>query len=1030
MTIIKLEKAEMKKISKLFPLAVAAVAFVGCNNYDYDVLTSNEAVADEDHIIVQIANGSEIATRGGYAEAEFDRGGGVMATLRKYAWIPGDQIKIYDKINWRADIYKFDKENAETVADNSDVFEYDKAASGRDEKIKESDRAYAVYPYKNADGSEVAKFTNEGRTELAFTLPSEYVISDLTPGTVDVTYGGVTNSGNLYTCPTPMWGTSKDGKVLTFNYLTAVLRIEMMGMKVSDEVQTITISADEPLAGAYTVAEFDPEDYATVPALVPAEGNDDNTTIELKVKAKAADNVIFVPIPAGKYTNFKVVYMIDEEEVELATTAETDENGKTEFICAKTYKATKELPTEETVESLVELNELLEKLAGYERDVTADITLGANIAVLPSTVGDYVLQDRENETKLIIPQLQHNVTLNIIAGNYKFVTSEEQTATMLPIEDASDVTGGTNKLTLSGISTDLAVVIKTKQGIVLGGELSAAVTVENAGTLELAGKFSDEVIVKSAADVVLGGEFAKDLTVGDETNAITNITVKDITGELKNVKLVATNEVEFAGTIGQNIDVKAETITISGTVSQTGTTLKAVGAITVEDGGSLLQTGTQNIEGNITVKEGGKIRNASVKAGYAFVAEEGATIANNITTTGGTVTLNGQTVNELKVNGYVAGEKAISLTNATVKKISSSNYTATAETKTKVYSKGASVINEVTEDALENLTFTSEVANDDAAVTLTATDGTVNIYTGAQLMALNKVTGAKNVNIHTDVTGADLNWTSLTIYNNVSEAVVFDGKGHTISTLKVNNTASSATRDGFFSQFYGSGSVTVKDLTVKFSTINGGSRIGALVGHARTSATIEKVAVEAKSITGTTWIGGLIGATSGGTITITDSKVNVTEKLAGQHSVGGLIGMIYGGTAVTVAVNTVDNTVTVAKFECVGTPSKDNAGKFGMLVGFINEGTSKLTATAAEGKKLYTANTIKADELHFDVNKKTVTQYGGPATVCYVGQEGNYVGYSKNYNTNGNVTILGTAYTTSEYATEKGLNVYQLCNHE
>ena len=108
-----------------------------------------------------------------------------------------------------------------------------------------------------------------------------------------------------------------------------------------------------------------------------------------------------------------------------------------------------------------------------------------------------------------------------------------------------------------------------------------------------------------------------------------------------------------------------------------------------------------------------------------------------------------------------------------------------------------------------------------------------------------------------------------------------------------------------------------------------------------------------------------------------------------------------------------------------------NNGKIGMLVGVLSAANSKFTANA-EGiaNKLYSENVLtsaKKEELNFNANYLETTIGDVTVTVYYVGQEGNYIGYSANY-ANGNAKIASKTYDATE--TASGLNFFSSNKNE
>ncbi len=117
---------------------------------------------------------------------------------------------------------------------------------------------------------------------------------------------------------------------------------------------------------------------------------------------------------------------------------------------------------------------------------------------------------------------------------------------------------------------------------------------------------------------------------------------------------------------------------------------------------------------------------------------------------------------------------------------------------------------------------------------------------------------------------------------------VFDGNGHTISHVNVD---SSGTKEvGLFGKTgddNADDSGTIKNLTVRNSTIIGGENVGAVAGNARNVINCQSIN---NVVTGTRYVGGVCGQVNGSI-----TRCYNTGSVTGEDSVGGVFGAaLYG----------------------------------------------------------------------------------------------------------------------------------------
>lgn len=117
---------------------------------------------------------------------------------------------------------------------------------------------------------------------------------------------------------------------------------------------------------------------------------------------------------------------------------------------------------------------------------------------------------------------------------------------------------------------------------------------------------------------------------------------------------------------------------------------------------------------------------------------------------------------------------------------------------------------------------------------------------------------------------------------------VFDGNNHTVSGLFINRTSDYT---GFFGSAIGA---TVKNITLEFTSVAGGSNTGALAGLLKQgSATNCQVALS-QTISGTGNVGGFIGHLMGSTVN--SCSIQAASLSATGQNAGGFAGAVDAGT--------------------------------------------------------------------------------------------------------------------------------------
>lgn len=179
-------------------------------------------------------------------------------------------------------------------------------------------------------------------------------------------------------------------------------------------------------------------------------------------------------------------------------------------------------------------------------------------------------------------------------------------------------------------------------------------------------------------------------------------------------------------------------------------------------------------------------------------------------------------------------------------------------------------------------------------------EGTYHVYTAEGLKAWAEALNtnyATNCTLEKDITmptvaDGESNWTPAG--HSVSKIFngTFDGNGHTISGLVINQPEISAI--GFIRELRG----TVKNLTLKDARITGFS-VGAIAYSVKQSGTIENCHVTGTSvITGSDGVGGIassIYVDYSGSPAITACHVSDGCTVTGTEAVGGIVGELFNG---------------------------------------------------------------------------------------------------------------------------------------
>lgn len=1008
----------MKKF-KFLSMALAAIIFASCSSDDLEVAGNYELADDGTEVFVTINDDVDGTMRAGFA-TQTTNVTNIKFSQQAY-FMKGDQFKMYCTDTWKPQVYEFTK-NVEINGVNGALFTWAEDYEGykRDGNATDlTNREYGVFP---ADAFE---FTDEFRKTLDFKLKSQNY------GEYKGETGAIDGEARpVYKAEIPMFGKLIEDNKIQFNYMTALIRVQMYGMQANKEyVMTLTTTADAEtsykLSGTFKSTEFDgvKGSETDLPVFSVAETEiDEEKSLTLTFTPTESDGVVYLPLPVGEYNlgDLKLSYTVGEEEekeIDLRT-LDTNEDG-TRKLCSEyeapvTLKAglrlvaveekneTAEISTLEELNNLLAGTEDVKGWADFGRDVTVNVTLKSDIEVLlgESKDDNYEYVGGDKKTKLIIPQLKNNVKLIFEEGEHTIKSSEG--ATLLPVVDADDVTDGTYKLTLSGISTELPVGVKTIQGLGLEGELSKTLTVTKAGALDLDGTFAEAVTVVEAGDVNLAGVFSEGVTVGTEEQPVGNVIFTGNT--VKTLTVYATNFVGKGTFASAANNPYSNNITATGEISleksATSSIFKTYGTakVTIAEN---IQIYTLQANGTGDVDVDGKVNNLTL---------------NNTAT----VNVKGSVLTKLAVGEATEGAKVVVSENGSIKLLDNSK-----DAGVTVTTYDAAMITTVTDaNDAENPTEITAYWTEKTTEALTKADiNNGNIYTALQLAAL-QTTNVTTINLYANVVANDVEWTSSKAFANGG---TFNGNGHSITGLNI--VSGSGNNAGFFKSI-ASGEATVENLTLENITVDGKRNgnsltdgIGGLVGRLAGKLTVKTVSLSGKVEADNSMnIGGLVG-TNVGTLEIEESEVALTA-ISGKARMGGLVGVV-GANA---SVNVKKSEVSISDIKLEGTPNTDVKTKdaqlatIGMYVGMLQQATSALTVD--EDTKITEGSYNIKDyltELGFD---DVTTVRFGQSIFRYVGQkDGNFVGFSPLY-TAGKAKIGNKTYTTNEEA-DDCLNYYQ-----
>ena len=195
---------------------------------------------------------------------------------------------------------------------------------------------------------------------------------------------------------------------------------------------------------------------------------------------------------------------------------------------------------------------------------------------------------------------------------------------------------------------------------------------------------------------------------------------------------------------------------------------------------------------------------------------------------------------------------------------------------------------------------------------------------------------AKNYRLANDIDLSDKDFAGI---GNASHPFtgIFDGKNHTISNFTISGTGEST---GFFNVIKGA---TIKNLKLENVSVNGKTKVGALVGWAQVQLDPEDASKNlanligncraSGSVSGTRQVGGLVGLNDGKTdkdtlfsIASSVNKVAFSGTVTGTNQTGGLVGANNGTITQGEASGTAKTNENAANAATIGGLVGDNTG--------------------------------------------------------------------------------------------------------
>ncbi len=211
----------MKKLFKLFPVALAAFALASCSSDDLNGIGGEEELAYSPNLLqVQVeGEDDETVTRGGYITSIYD-----YNIRQALVFDEGDLQKLYHQAtSWKPEIWRAGSYDQYKNAKGTSAFEAPVGAT-----IAETEEAYGIYP------STASVFGNEERTAIQFDFTKMAFVDYVTDATksyidaADVEHPADEAVNMVYKAEFPLWGVKAAGaKVMTMKHLAGIVRLDI-----------------------------------------------------------------------------------------------------------------------------------------------------------------------------------------------------------------------------------------------------------------------------------------------------------------------------------------------------------------------------------------------------------------------------------------------------------------------------------------------------------------------------------------------------------------------------------------------------------------------------------------------------------------------------------------------------------------------------------------------------------------------------------------------------------------------------------
>lgn len=592
----------MKKYARILPFAMAMVMLAGCSDDMSDELGVN---AQKGGVLATIEDNP--TTRTAVKES---------AEGKSIVWAGGDAFKVFNKTNPTSPATLTLSSGAGTANgtfggsfNNSDTYEG------------------AAFPAVNA-------VSLSGNT-LTMTIPSTFAWGKETANDADAV------KVNL-----PFYGTyDQANSSVSFKFLTAAIKFDFKDIPSGTNKITI-VSANEPISGSFT-ADVSVEN----PVLASSSTNEDDKkmTITFEALTVKGDKVLYMPIPAGTFTDLKV-YLGEATGGKLIASWENITfERKYIYTATRTYVEINASTPQQVSNQLKE--EITATEAGQKVEVVVKST-NSGTGIAPSG------SDTSDEIK--IPQVE---------GTDVSLTFEEipnMTDALKIVQEA--VEGQT--VTSNSLTVSMPDNASSSEGIELNINLpNTTVTLESTGTT---GTTYKTVTAKTATNTLVVGDKVtitslkieagnvKLLKGGTITNVPSKAAGSRITVESDELSAIASfvDEVVLSGNVTVNEPIEiAEDANL--TLNLNGKTING-GSVSGYTGHGLFK-----IQRGATLKVDGTAENSAINSGSSFYSPFVVTVKDDNAEKTATLEIEGGTYTG--VSAAISGNGTRNGTSITVK---------------------------------------------------------------------------------------------------------------------------------------------------------------------------------------------------------------------------------------------------------------------------------------------------------------------------------------------------------------------------